>query len=58
MKANDNKPLKVCAHCLAGIEAHEGKQLTRTIYLDPDYSYEERRCDWCDEEFDTLYEFV
>ena len=54
----NKETLKVCAHCLAGIEAHEGKQLTRAIYLDPDCTSEERRCDWCDEEFDTLYEFL
>lgn len=54
----NKETLKVCAHCLAGIEAHEGKQLTRTIDLDPDCTSEERRCDWCDEEFDTLYEFL
>ena len=52
------KFLRVCRSCLMGIESHEGKQLTRAIDLDPDCTSEERRCDWCDEESDTLYEFL
>ncbi len=50
------QPLRVCYHCLLGIEAHEGKQITREIYLDED---DETPCDWCeDTENDVLYEIL
>lgn len=52
---NGEKPLRVCDHCLAGIECHEGKQRTLQIFCDAD-DEEESRCDWCEESgFDTLY---
>lgn len=49
--------LTVCARCLMAIESHEGRQTTRTIYLDDEDT--ETTCDWCGdtaEYFDTLYE--
>lgn len=51
-------PLRLCRHCLMGIESHEGKQFTREIYVDEE-DEEESKCEWCEETgFDTLYEFV
>ena len=48
--------LRVCYHCLLGIESHEGRQFTRPIYLDDD---EPARCEWCDDDVsDILYEFL
>ena len=43
------------------IESHEGKQATRTIYIDEDDT--ESKCDWCEETadeggFDVLYELI
>jgi len=50
--------LRVCEHCLMGIESHEGPQYTKAIYVDED-DPEESKCEWCEENgFDTLYEFV
>lgn len=47
--------LKVCAHCLMGIEAHEGKQRTTEIFVD-ETDETESRCEWCEESGnDTLY---
>ena len=53
---DDDRPLRVCRNCLMGIEAHEGNQHAKTIYVDEDEE-EESKCDWCEESgFDTLYE--
>lgn len=52
----EDRPLRVCRSCLMGIEAHEGNQHAKTIYVDEDEE-EESKCDWCEESgFDTLYE--
>lgn len=49
------KYLTVCEHCLAGIESHEGQQITRTIWTDDDNS----NCEWCGESgFDELFEII
>lgn len=53
-KAETEHNLTVCEHCLMGIECHEGKQITRTIYCD-----DNGVCEWCEEEgFDTLFEIL
>lgn len=50
--------LRVCLHCLMGIESREGKQFTKEIWIDPDDS-ENSMCEWCEETgFDTLYELI
>lgn len=50
--------LKVCWHCLLGIESHEGKQFTKELWIDED-DMENSKCDWCEETgFDTLYELI
>lgn len=50
--------LRVCEHCLMGIESHEGSQYTKAIFVDEN-DPEESKCEWCEENgFDTLYEFV
>lgn len=55
---NNEHNLRVCAHCLMGIECHEGKQATMTIWVDED-DEQESFCEWCEESgFDTLYELV
>lgn len=53
--------MKVCYKCLMGIEAHEGYQHAKTIYVDvdeDDEDYEqETTCEWCEDSgFDVLYE--
>lgn len=63
MKVYENTPaatpetppkLCVCSRCLMAIESHEGRQVTREIYLDDD---DPRPCDWCEEDgFCVLYE--
>lgn len=51
-------PMRVCEHCLMGIESHEGTQPKMTIYVDED-DEKESRCDWCKETgFDTLYVLI
>lgn len=51
----DNR-MYVCEHCLMGIEAHEGPQHARVIWVDEE-DPEESYCDWCEESgFDQLYE--
>lgn len=56
MENMTEKPMRVCQHCLWGIEAHEGYQHAMPIYVDED-DEEGSRCEWCDEfGFDTLYE--
>ena len=57
---DDEKPLRVCPHCLQAIESREGKQITRMVYFDDD---ENPRCEWCEETaddggFDRLYEIL
>lgn len=55
---NEERNLRVCAHCLMAIECHEGAQATIRISVDEDDPVESR-CEWCEEEgFDTLYELV
>lgn len=50
--------LRVCKYCLMGIEAHEGRQATITLWVDED-DEEESKCEWCEESGnDTLYELV
>lgn len=50
------QPLRVCPRCLMAIEAHEGQQITRKIYLDED---DETPCDWCEDTgSDVLYEIL
>ncbi len=47
--------LRVCEHCLWGIEAHEGKQRVLQVWVDEDEP-EQSKCEWCEEDgFDTLY---
>lgn len=52
--------LRVCEHCLMGIEAHEGHQpILNIIEMDPEWLEEDEEmqtCDWCGEEDITLYE--
>lgn len=49
--------LKVCDRCLAAIESREGKQATKTIYIDDDAPETESTCSWCEESgFDILHE--
>lgn len=56
MENLNDRPMRVCLHCLWGIEAHEGNQSARVIYVDEE-DEEESFCDWCEESgFDTLYE--
>ena len=51
-----SRTLRVCEHCLWGIEAHEGKQRALQVWVDEDEP-EQSRCDWCEEDgFDSLYE--
>jgi hypothetical protein len=58
LKVEDEDNLKVCEHCLAAIESREGKQVTRTHYIDCD-DLEGSKCEWCEEEgFDVLYELL
>ena len=48
-------PLRVCEHCLRGIESKEGKQFVKPIYFDN----ADGVCDWCEDGgFDTLYEIT
>lgn len=55
-KHEEEKPLRVCAHCLAAIESREGRQAVREIYIDED---EPQTCEWCESETDDiLYEFI
>ena len=50
--------LRVCEHCLMGIECHEGKQAVMQIWVDED-DEKESKCEWCEESgFDTLYELI
>ena len=57
IKVDEENNLKVCAHCLAAIESREGKQVTRTHYIDEDDT--EAKCEWCEEtEIDILYELL
>lgn len=49
----DDHNLRVCEHCLMGIEAHEGKQFTRLIEADDDQD-----CEWCGDHFEYLYELL
>ena len=57
LKVDENN-LKVCEHCLAAIESREGRQVTRTHYIDSD-DLEGSKCEWCEEEgFDVLYELI
>ena len=50
--------LRVCLHCLMGIESREGKQFTKELWIDPDDS-ENSMCEWCEETgYDTLYELI
>lgn len=52
---NTMENLRVCAHCLMGIEAHEGKQRTTEIFVD-ETDEQESKCEWCEESgFDTLF---
>lgn len=52
----DDRPLRVCEHCLWGIESHEGSVRSKRISVDPEDA-EESMCEWCKESgFDTLYE--
>ena len=47
--------LRVCNRCLMGIECHEGKQFTKTIYFDDMDGF----CEWCEENgFDELQELI
>ena len=58
---DDDRPLRVCDHCLMGIEAHEGRQFTRPIYFDDDDEdgKPDGVCDWCGESgFDELNEIT
>lgn len=56
MENTERQALRVCWHCLLGIEAHEGAQYSRTIYVDED-DPEESYCEWCEDYgFDVLYE--
>ena len=58
LKVDEENNLKVCEHCLAAIESREGKQVTRTHYIDSD-DLEDSKCEWCEEEgFDILYELL
>lgn len=51
----ETAPLRVCEHCLQGIEAHEGRQFVKPIYFDGNNGV----CDWCEEDgFDKLYEIL
>lgn len=51
----ETTPLRVCEHCLQGIEAHEGRQFVKPIYFDGNNGV----CDWCEEDgFDKLYEIL
>jgi hypothetical protein len=34
IKENEKDLLRVCEHCLQGIESHEGQQITRQVYFD------------------------
>lgn len=50
--------LRVCEHCLAAIESHEGNQATLRHSVDEDDEYQSK-CGWCEESgFDALYELV
>lgn len=56
MENNERQALRVCWHCLLGIEAHEGAQYSRTIYVDEE-DPKESYCEWCEDYgFDVLYE--
>jgi len=57
-ESDDDRPLRVCRSCLMGIEAHEGNQHAKHIYIDvDDVDEEETKCDWCEETgFDELWE--
>lgn len=58
LKVDEENNLKVCEHCLAAIESREGKQVTRTHYIDSD-DLEGSKCEWCEQDgFDTLYELI
>lgn len=53
--------MRVCWHCLLGIESREGKQATLLHPIDEDNH--ETKCDWCKKDadeggFDTLYELI
>lgn len=56
--------MKVCNRCLMAIEAHEGAQTHRKIYVDDAQYYDsteeyehDSTCEWCEENgFDELYE--
>lgn len=49
--------MRVCQHCLWGIEAHEGSQFARHIWVDDIEDEEESKCEWCEESgFSDLYE--
>lgn len=61
---DDNHNLRVCGHCLAAINSHEGRQPFITIYAD-DFDVEDLdgenglTCEWCDEPgFDGLFELI
>lgn len=57
LKVDEENNLKVCEHCLMAIESREGKQVTRTHYIDEDDK--EAKCEWCGEtELNTLYELI
>lgn len=55
---NEERRLRVCEHCLWGIESHEGAQITKRLWIDIDEDEgEDGKCDWCEETgFDVLYE--
>ena len=58
LKVDEENNLKVCEHCLAAIESREGRQVTRTHYIDSD-DLEGSKCEWCENEgFNVLYELL
>lgn len=47
-----HKNLWVCDRCLRAIESREGDLVTKI------HSNDTQKCDWCGEEYDTLYELI
>ena len=52
----ERENLWVCEHCLLAIESREGNQVVLRHDVDLECDDETSKCDWCEEEFDTLYE--
>lgn len=53
--------MKLCPHCLLGLESREGVQPVIPVNIDPDDH--EIKCDWCGDTadeggFDELFELI